>query len=139
MKDGSEGVHNVELPLMNTGSPSWFDISEEDSGSLPIKDQLVALDEVRKWPFWSSLRVVDEVLEFELSRLAGVGGARDDGGINKWCSLSEGEPDEAVEEGANKCFDSDSMLDIPLKQLRGVKKKEQLGAMERRNRSKIFF
>ncbi|XP_041016150.1 uncharacterized protein LOC121258672 [Juglans microcarpa x Juglans regia] len=43
----------------------------------------------------SSLKLVDEALEFELAMMGA-----EEGGTNKWCSLSEGEP----EEGADKVF-----------------------------------
>lgn len=52
-----------------------------------------------------------------------MGVLQEDGGINKWCSLSEGESNEELEEFASKCFDSDSELNVPLNKLRGVKEK----------------
>lgn len=62
----------------------------------------------------------------------------EDGGINKWCSLSKGKLEEDVSDFVNKFFDSDSELNVPLKKLRGVKKKEKLAVLDRRTQSNFF-
>lgn len=96
---------NVEKPLVDlvgTGtlvSPnklvcSWFELSEENS-DYEVEGDHVSEKSVSPRTL---LKVVDEALEFELSRLGDTG----DGEFKPSRSLSEREPEDELEELTNK-------------------------------------
>lgn len=87
----------------------------------------------------SSLKLIDEAIEFELIHLAERGsygrGRENDLGL----CLSEDELGQGGVETAQKCYESDMELNVSQKKLRGAKKKQLIVALDRVTRSNKIY
>ena len=124
-------VGDVQLVSPNKSVCSWFELSKENS-EYEVDGDRVSEKSVSPR---SLLMVVDEALEFELCRLV----EKEVGVPKQRFSLFEGDPEDDLEELTNKCFDSDLELNVPLKCLRGRKKKSPMIVLERKTRSRKPF
>lgn len=83
----------------------------------------------------SSLKIIDEALEYALCRVLDRGIDENEGNmvleLRDVHSLSKKEDDDEIEELAAKCYESDSEFDVPIKHPRGVKKKKTTLVLER--------
>lgn len=115
-------------------SDSWFEQVEK-------VDCLEETDELNRGCLSprSSLKIVDEAMEFELCQIAdkGTEEAIENRGLTGLHvqSLSENEGEDEIEELVTKCFNSDSEIDAPMKNLRGTKKKKATVVLEGTTRS----
>lgn len=116
---------------------SWFELTEEGPNEYP------ALGTAGRRTPRSSLKLVDEALEFEVGCMAdrgimGEDGFGDDGLFTQSQAISYVEPDEELNELAAKCFDSNPDMNVLLRKLRD-KEKKSIVVLERRTRSKNFL
>lgn len=82
----------------------------------------------------SSLRLVDEALEFEMGCLAGQGGL-EFGDLSEELmdcrEISDVEHGDELNELVAKGFESDPDMHVPLKKLKGVRKEKSIVVFER--------
>lgn len=85
------------------------------------------------------MKIIDEALEFELCRVSDTAVDGDERMMafeqRNVHLLSKKEDEEEIEELAAKCYESGSECDVPIKFLRGVKKKQTSVVLERTTRS----
>lgn len=117
---------------------SWFEQSEL---GLDKEDREVPCDGLLSPR--SSLKAIDEAMGFELFHLA-ERGEYDRGGVirvNNFLehSFSEDETGQGGVELAWKCYELDTELNIPLKKLRGVKKKKPIVILNRVTHLNKFY